>query len=83
MTNIPLTRSEVAEIVDNTKTTAAKAWVAGAIGIGVAFLSGLTVALTGDNVITPVEWTVIGTGTLVAAGTLFGGVYATPNRAKF
>ena len=63
------------------KTTAAKAWVAGGIGVAVAFLGGLTTALT-DNVVTPVEWTIIASTTLVAAGGLFGGVYATPNKLK-
>lgn len=80
-TSLHLTASEVQTVVNETNFTSAKAWVAGGIGVAVAFLGALTVALT-DGAVTPIEWTVIGSTTLVAAGGLFGGVYATPNTIK-
>lgn len=57
----------------------AKAYVAGAIGVAVVFVGTLGQALAGDNYVSPVEWTVIASASLVAAGGLFGGVYATKN----
>lgn len=79
---IPITtREELKAAIDNTKFNAAKAWVAGGIGVVVAGLGVLTTALS-DGVIDPVETVTIVSTMLVSLGALFGGVYATPNRAK-
>lgn len=67
--------------MDTVKTTAAKAWVGGAVATAIAFLGALGTALT-DGAVTGLEWTIIGVATLTAFGGAFGGVYATPNKVK-
>jgi hypothetical protein len=62
-------------------TTATKAIVGSAIAIAVTFLGALSVAIA-DNVVTGQEWVTIASATLIAAGGVFGGVYATTNTPK-
>lgn len=85
-----MTRAEkqaAEELLAEVSFTSTKAVVAGVIATGVAFLGALGVALTPDATgaggeVTGLEWTMIGTATLVALGAVFGGTYATTNRPK-
>lgn len=64
------------------KTTATKAWFAGAIATVVAFLGALITAAT-DNVVTGQEWLVVALATVTALGGVAGGTYLAPaNREK-
>lgn len=61
------------------KTKPTKA-IVGAVYSGiVAFLGGLTLALT-DGAITPLEWVTISSTTVIAVGGSAGFVYYTPNK---
>lgn len=62
-----------------THQSSTKAYVGAVIAAAVA---GLGVIFTGldDNVITQQEWVGASIATLVALGSVFGGVYATSNR---
>lgn len=58
-----------------------KAIVGASIATAIAFLGALGTALT-DNVITPLEWTIIGVATLTALGGTGYSVYRTVNAPK-
>lgn len=60
---------------------AAKAYIGGAIA---AFVAALGVVFTGldDGTVSQQEWVGAAIAFLVAAGGVFGGVYATPNTPK-
>lgn len=63
------------------KTTATKAWVAGAVGVALAALWVFQPAVAAGDV-NGGTWLNAIIAALVSFGALFGGTYATPNRAK-